>query len=199
MICLYLNTRCRIPAPRTQNPTSMKEPRHIVFIGDSLTEWFDFDHYFPGIAIINEGIAGDTSYGVLERIDDIMLRPAEKIFLMIGINDIFNGFLKEDIVENQQLIIEEIQTQSTQSELIVQSLLPVNESMLGSPDYLNKLIRYINKELKNQCNALNITYLDLYNDFILEGELKQEYTTDGGHLSEEGYKLWAKKLQAFPL
>jgi len=175
----------------------MQDTTKILFIGDSLTEWFDLDHYFPGLDIINEGIAGDTTYGVLERIDDIMVRPADKIFLMIGINDVFNGFIKEDIVENQQLIIEDIRTQSTHSELIVQSLLPLNESMLGSPNYLNRLVRYINKKLQEQCEALKITYLDLYTDFLYEGEMNREYTTDGGHLSEEGYNLWAKKIQAF--
>ena len=139
---------------------------------------------------MNEGIAGDTTYGVLERIERIMQNPAEKIFLMIGINDVFNGFLKEDIIENLQLIIEDIRTQSNHSELIVQSLLPVNESMLGSPNYLNRLIRHINKHLRDHCEACAITFLDLYSDFLNgDEEMKREYTTDGGHLSPAGYRL----------
>jgi lysophospholipase L1-like esterase len=175
----------------------MESTKSILFIGDSLTEWFDLEKYFPAIPIINEGIAGDTTYGLLERIHDIMVKPADTIFLMIGINDIFNGFLKEDIIENQQLIVEEIQTQSTKSELVVQSLLPVNETMLGSPNYLNKLIRHINKELKAHCEARSLQFLDLYASFLSDKEMKREYTTDGGHLSENGYDLWAKKLQTF--
>jgi lysophospholipase L1-like esterase len=175
----------------------MPKPLRILFIGDSLTEWFDFSKYFPGIPIWNEGIAGDTTYGLLERIHGIMKQPADKIFLMIGINDIFNGFQKDDIIENQQLIIEEIQTQSNKSELIIQSLLPVNESMMGSPGYLNRLIRYINKQMREDCQGRNITYLDLYPDFLSGDEMRREYTTDGAHLSEAGYQLWAKKIQAF--
>lgn len=168
----------------------------VLFIGDSLTEWFDFHAYFPEINIVNEGIAGDTTYGLLERLDSTIEIPAGKTFLMIGINDIFNGFDKDDIVENLLLIIEQIQTHSGPSPLIVQSLLPVNESMLGSPGYLNKIIKYINKRLKAHCDARSVQYLDLYPDFLEEKEMKREYTTDGGHLSPAGYALWAKKIQA---
>lgn len=175
----------------------MSDTSKILFIGDSLTEWFEFSRYFPDSPIWNEGIAGDTTYGLLERIDSIMKQPADKIFLMIGINDVFNGFLKDDIIENQQLIIEEIQTQSNQSELIVQSLLPVNESMMGSPGYLNRLIRYINKQIRENCEGRKITFLDLYADFLSGDEMDRKYTTDGAHLSEAGYKLWAQKIQAF--
>jgi len=168
-----------------------------LFIGDSLTEWFNFESHFPDAKIINEGIAGDTTYGVLERLENVISAEADKIFLMIGINDVFNGFQKEDIIENIQLIIEHILTHINGTELIVQSLLPVNETMLGSPGYLNKVIRYINKELKSHCEARKLTYLDLYPAFLGGKEMKREYTTDGGHLSPAGYALWADKLQQF--
>lgn len=173
----------------------MNKQLHALFIGDSLTEWFDLGKHFPDVRIINEGIAGDTSYGVLERLDSIMGIEADKIFLMIGINDVFNGFQKDDIIENQELIIEQILTHINGTELIVQSLLPVNESMLGSPGYLNKVIRYINKELKAHCEARKLRYLDLYPAFLEGNEMKREYTTDGGHLSPAGYSHWAEKLQ----
>ncbi|MEN8226079.1 MAG: GDSL-type esterase/lipase family protein [Bacteroidota bacterium] len=175
----------------------MEETKRILFIGDSLTEWFDLGKYFSDISILNEGIAGDTTYGVLERIDGIMANPADKIFLMIGINDIFNGYPKEDIIENLQLIIEEIQTQSIESELIIQNLLPVNEHMLGSPNHLNKIIRHINENLKEHCQARGIINLNLYSSFLSGDQLDRKYTTDGGHLSEEGYALWAEKIHAF--
>ncbi len=169
--------------------------QQFLFIGDSLTEWFELEKYFPEVTIINEGIAGDTSYGVLERLEGILDISSDKIFLMIGINDVFNGFQKDDIIENQELIIEQILTHINGTELIVQSLLPVNESMMGSPGYLNKVIRYINKELKSHCEARNLTYMNLFPDFLEGNEMRRKYTTDGGHLSEIGYSLWAEKLQ----
>ncbi len=175
----------------------MQNNQNILFIGDSLTEWFDLKKYFPGVSIINEGIAGDTTYGLIERLYPVITRFSSKTFLMIGINDVFNEFSKEDIIENQQLIIETIQTHSATTKLIVQSLLPVNETMLGVPDDLNKMIRHINKELKSHCDAREVEFLNLYPAFLSGDEMKREYTTDGGHLSKAGYELWAIKLRPY--
>lgn len=168
----------------------------LLFIGDSLTEWFNFSRHLPGEQVINEGIAGDTTYGLLERLDGIMDVPAAKIFLMIGINDVFNGFLKEDIVENLELIIEQLQTHINGTELIVQSLLPVNEHLLGYAAGLNNTVRFINEELKEHCRLRKLTFLDLFPLFLSGDEMDPVYTTDGGHLSEAGYRVWAKKIQA---
>ncbi|NQT76794.1 MAG: hypothetical protein HQ565_03700 [Bacteroidetes bacterium] len=174
----------------------MQNKQSIIFLGDSLTEWFELNKYFPGLAIINEGIAGDTTFGVLQRLEDIIKKPAKKIFVMIGINDVFNDFPEENIIENQQLIIEQIITLAAPAELIVQSLLPVNEHMLGSGGYL-KLIRRINNHLQHHCNSNKVQFLDLYTEFLSGDEMNREYTTDGGHLSEKGYKTWAKLIVPF--
>jgi lysophospholipase L1-like esterase len=168
-----------------------------LFIGDSLTEWFQFEKFLPHMDILNEGIAGETTYGLLERLEETLEKKAGRIFLMIGINDVFNGFPREDIIENLELIIEQIQTCINGTQLIVQSILPVNESMLGSEGYLNNTIAYINRELREHCDARGVAFLDLYPAFLSGSEMKKEYTTDGGHLSKAGYRLWAEKLQAF--
>lgn len=169
----------------------------ILFIGDSLTEWFDFGKYFPGLPIRNEGIAGDTSFGVLERIEEIPLGGCNKIFLMIGINDVFNGFDEEDIIENLELIIENLQTYASRSTLVVQSLLPVNEPMIGYADRLNKTILNINESIREHCEARKLTFLDLHVSFLEGVEMNPDLTTDGAHLSESGYALWAEKIKAF--
>ncbi len=64
----------------------MDRKQKVLFIGDSLTEWFKLEKYFPDVDIINEGIAGDTTYGVLERLDKVIDISVDMIFLMIGIN-----------------------------------------------------------------------------------------------------------------
>lgn len=180
---------------RCMDVSNMHNTNSILFIGDSLTEWFDLDKYFPGIHIVNEGIAGDTSYGLLERIDEIMSIPAARIFMMIGVNDILNGYLKDDIIENHQLLLEDIHTQSNRSQIIAQSLLPVNLSMSGLASYLNDIIREINEALRAYCEDCRVQYLNLYPSFLLNNELNSRYTTDGVHLSRAGYALWAEKLK----
>jgi len=51
--------------------------------------------------------------------------------------------------------------------------------------------------LKAHCDARKLTYLDLYPAFLEGHEMKKEFTTDGGHLSEAGYDLWAEKIKTF--
>ena len=62
-----------------------------LFLGDSLTEYGNWRELFPGLDIKNRGIAGDTTDGVLHRLDGITALSPDKIFLMIGINDLLMG------------------------------------------------------------------------------------------------------------
>src|SRR5262249_1762037 len=59
-----------------------------VMLGDSNTEWVDWHELFPGVQFLNRGIAGDTSAGVLNRLDEVIGRHPKVVFLMIGINDL---------------------------------------------------------------------------------------------------------------
>ena len=62
----------------------------------------------------------------------------------------------------------------------------------------NERIQNINRRLKAISNSEGVIYLDLYLLFADEqGNLKTELTTDGLHLSSEGYKLWRTALQIF--
>ena len=92
----YQKSEIRNQQPVTSNQSLfydhyqfMQNNQNILFIGDSLTEWFNLKMYFPEASIINEGIAGDTTYGLLERLEAILDVTADKIFLLIGINDVW--------------------------------------------------------------------------------------------------------------
>ena len=122
--------------------------------------------------------------------------PAAKIFLMIGINDILNAYQADDITENLQLIMENIKTQSNRSQLVMQSILPVNEQMLGSTMRFNEMISGINASIMDYCGDCQVEYLNLYPSFLEGSEMSPRFTTDGAHLSTAGYTLWAEKLRA---
>ncbi len=168
----------------------------ILFLGDSLSEWFDYTHYFPDKRILNQGIAGDTTSGVLHRLDDVFEAEPEKIFLMIGVNDIFHRIDKEHITRNHKKIINTLVDELPGSQLIVQSMLPINENMLFSMK-LNNTISWLNKELNEYCLDLSLRFIDLFDRFSFKGQLKSEYTTDGGHLSSAGYTLWADLIRKY--
>ena len=67
--------------------------KHLVFIGDSLTEWGDWEQRFPGYNVTNLGISGETVEGLLARRERIRtkIENPDFVFLMTGINNIATG------------------------------------------------------------------------------------------------------------
>ena len=84
---------------------------NIVFVGNSITnmhEWweaFGSDH-----RIINRGTSGGFSYEILENLESFIDGKPEKLFLMIGTNDISTGIAPATVVSNIRTIITRITT-----------------------------------------------------------------------------------------
>lgn len=92
-------------------------PHGIVFFGDSLTDFFPMQDFFPGYTIYNRGIAGDKTTDLLKRIDNVIAIKPRKIILQIGTNDLGKRIKPTKILTNINLIIDKLQAGITGWEL----------------------------------------------------------------------------------
>lgn len=168
--------------------------KHLVFIGDSLTEWFDWQQRFPDYQAANLGVSGETVQGLLARRGRIRSQIAEPdfIFLMTGINNIANE--QYDIARPYREIVRNLTTWYKRSMMIVQSILPVDLTWIDS-----NIIRNTNRELEQIAQGYEAEYLDVYAGFVdNEGNPKTGYLQDDGvHLSSKGYEVWANEVERF--
>ena len=179
----------------------------IVFLGNSITEaGADWNKRFNVQNIVNRGISGDITEGVLNRIGEIIYYKPLAVFLLIGINDIFNSDLPDrdkitaEYVSNNILnISNRIIEGSPSTKIFIQTTLPINNEIYTKekgwfPNHsvpLNTQINDINKLLKEKCKKTSFKIIDLHSVFTNDkGLLNQAYTTDGVHLNEQGYVAW---------
>ncbi len=163
----------------------------IVFLGNSITEFGkDWGNRFNSSIIKNRGIAGDMTAGVLARLDEICYFKAKAVFLLIGVNDVYKNKTSEYIVENIIDIVNYIHTNSPETQVFVQTILPIYTK--------NTTLMTVNNLLDNYASSNNYTVINLYDIFANENDIiKAEYTTDGTHLTEAAYNAWVEYEKIF--
>lgn len=168
----------------------------VVFIGDSMTEGYDLTRSYPDYQVVNQGISGDFTSGVLRRLDIAFKLKPKAICLMIGINDILKKVPMNRILDQYRRILQKIHDEMPGVAVFVVSNLPTT-NMGGSPE-LNGLVvnqvKELNAFLIQQCAAQGFTFVNLYPHFSDQDTLIKEYTYDGLHLNEFGYKVWTSQL-----
>ena len=192
-----------------------KEPigfNKIVFLGDSITEAGDWNTYFNTKKTVNRGISGDTTEGVLVRLEEIYYYRPLAVLLLIGINDIFNtayperdDIVPENVAKNILLIANTISKNSRSTKLYIQTVLPVNHQIYTKTNGtfpvhsipLSTKIKEINSLIKDMCNKNDLLQtMDLHSIFKNgTGQLKKAYSEDGVHLNEKGYATWVEKIK----
>jgi lysophospholipase L1-like esterase len=179
-------------------PAKKVNKNTIVFLGNSITQVGKWQVLLPDKKVINKGISGDVTKGVLARIEDCLSAKPEKIFVMIGINDLKIGLAVDSITIGQTKIIKQIKKLSPRTKIYMQSTLPVNESMLANiyKRLNNEAINQMNTALKLVCKQQKVGYLDVHSTLTDQnGQLKQALSTDGLHLKPEAYVIWVNYLK----
>jgi lysophospholipase L1-like esterase len=170
----------------------------VVFLGDSITDYWKLPDYFPGKPYINRGIDGQTTPEMLVRFrqDVIDLRP-KVVVMLAGTNDIAGvtgPTLNEDIEANYASMAELARAHGIR--VVFASVLPVHnythdaeESFALRP---RDRILALNKWLKDYCAKNRFVYLDYFSALVDErGMLKRALADDGLHPTDAGYKIMA--------
>ncbi|MDP4261697.1 MAG: GDSL-type esterase/lipase family protein [Bacteroidota bacterium] len=171
-----------------------------IFLGNSITEFGDWRKLLNDSTVINRGIAADNTFGVLDRLEDVITRQPGKLFLEIGINDISQNIPVAIIVKNILTIAGRVTAKSPETKIYVLSILPTNDQVKNEyPDAFNKneQVNLVNRQLKRKAKENKFTYIDLNKKLRdKDGKLDVKYAKpDGIHLNQMGYQVWIRLLK----
>ena len=167
----------------------------IIFLGDSLTDYMQLDELLPDFRVLNRGIAGDTTIGVLNRLDEVIRHKPAKLFLLIGTNDIALGTSERKITDNIREIIRRVKEAAPECRIYLQTLIPVNSKYMGYRH--NMKIEIVNDVILRIAGETDCIVANLYELFAEDGELPLRYTFDGLHLNGEGAVKWTEYILPF--
>jgi lysophospholipase L1-like esterase len=166
--------------------------KRILFIGDSLIEFFDWQARFPGHTVATLGRAGETVEGLLSRIKAITMKhpSPDLVFIMTGIN---NAAMEDlGFLDAYGKIMDHLSASCPGARIFVHSLLP---TLL--PWISNASLREVNRSLARMAEEKGGEFIDLYRRYV-DGEgvaVKDYLLPDGVHLSDQGYAVWAETLE----
>lgn len=170
---------------------AQNEKYKTVMIGDSITDGGLWNELLNNDLIQNRGIAGDTTDGVLDRLDS-MNKNLETAFIMIGINDFFQEKSVDYVFSNYVKIIENLKQKKMK--VYIQSTLFVGAS---KPSIYNIKVEELNEKLRNYAEKNRLTFIDINKILAPNKILKNEFTTDDLHLNGKAYMLWTQEIKKY--
>ncbi|WP_248703309.1 GDSL-type esterase/lipase family protein [Curtobacterium sp. MWU13-2055] len=165
-----------------------EERSPVLFLGDSITAQGSWDSWLPDEQTLNQGISGDTTDGVLARLDAVIAEQPEVIVLLIGTNDFGNHRASaEHVVRNVETILVTLRRELPGVRLLLVSVLP------RQAEYTAK-IEEANRHLRQFVATCHAQYLDAWPALAGGDHLDDRFTDDGLHLTDEGYRAYLGEL-----
>jgi lysophospholipase L1-like esterase len=163
--------------------------KDIIFAGDSLIEFFDWQERFPAHRVSNLGRAGETVEGLLARVDQIIKDhpSADLVFIMTGINNVAMedaGFLGA-----YRDVLKKLSSAYPAARLYVHSLLP---TLL--PWISEAAVQEANRRLAALADECGAGFLDVHSLFVGKG-VRECLSADGVHVSDAGYAAWSEFIE----
>lgn len=161
-----------------------------ILVGDSLSLWFPTENLPGGQFWLNQGISGENSSQILERLSAFSQTRPDTIYVMAGTNDLRQGVRDRVILDNTRKIIQRLRQNHPQAQIIVQSILPTRLNAIPSDR-----IRNLNQQIAVIAQQEGAGYLNLHPLFVdNQGQMQKALTTDGIHLARRGYAVWQEAL-----
>ena len=173
----------------------------IVFIGNSIThmnEWRESFGVPADVSILNRGISGAISDEVVKNLESYIANKPQKVFLMIGTNDLGTSGMNypEYPLSNLKKIIERIRKESPNTEIYVQSILPSSVGLRASNvPQTNPLYQAYVEGLQDE----KVKWVNLY-DQLKEGNtnhMKSGTSLDDLHPNAAGYGIWTRYIKDY--
>tara|TARA_B100001758_G_C18267178_1_gene534314 strand:- start:256 stop:972 length:717 start_codon:yes stop_codon:yes gene_type:complete len=164
----------------------------IAFLGDSITSEAEWGEYFPEVRVANRGVGSEKTSDILLRLDSVLSTNPNKVFTMIGTNDVLNYVRIDKILSNYEEIVSLLKQAGT--EVIIQSTVQCDLTICGSKHV--ESINMLNEGLKKIATYNDVLFIDLGVLSDQQG-LDTIFTSDGIHLSAEGYLLWVKTIAPY--
>ncbi len=176
-------------------------PQNVVLVGSSHVEGFDASLLAPRWHVINRGIAADRigigARGILHRLDcSVFDCQPGVIVLENGVNDLGelwrHGTPSLDEIETcYREVVRRIRTRLPDVPLLIADLFPTRDRYAD----LVPLIVDLNDRLRQIAADCGCTFVAAYPGLAdTQGLLRAEYSRDGLHLSDAGYRVWAGLL-----
>lgn len=160
-----------------------------LMIGDSLTAWNDWQETVG--QHLNHGVPGDTTGGLLTRLQRSLSADPDRVIMMIGTNDFMMHTPVDMVKANYSRLLDEL---AGIQHLYILSVAPVEESPYTQN--INENIIALNHWLKVQSEKYSYTYVDVHRKLLGSGiGIKPEFTDDGVHLTEAAYEVWQQLLK----
>ncbi len=172
-----------------------EQPGAIIFLGDSQVEQAEWHELFGDQpAVLNRGISGDYTAGVRERLGEVLRHKPSKLFLLVGVNDLFFGKKPTEITIDYQAIVQRTRSESPNTELFLLSVLPVNNAV-RDVGLDNTAVLALNENIRLIARNFAIPYLDIYTPLTdANGNLAAKFTDDGLHINGLGYAVLKNEI-----
>ena len=197
---VYDAHKCRMRDGFTHHCKTTAKEGQVVFFGDSITEFLPVSDWYgeysikSGLELYNRGIGGDSTLGLYKRAkENVLCIKPKAVVILIGTNDLGMGFDTEFLKENMENVLELFKQECPDCKVILEAIYPVIDGRAGKRK--NSDILEANSKYKALAEKYGAEYIDLTKELAdANGNLKEDCTYDGLHLSAKGYEVTTREI-----